>query len=131
VLQDADRHEHRQQFYASQQVVRPSEQLRRQLRLTSAWDEFQRQELERAKTDWRPIVSYTTNLSRIGQHLLGSNRAWESIAMMRPYTERAQFLTFWLGPQYPWYWSAGVLLGLSGLSVCILTFRVKSLDRLK
>jgi len=34
-------------------------------------------------------------------------------------------------PQYPWQWSAGVLLGLWLLSVMILSFRVKSLDRLK
>jgi hypothetical protein len=33
--------------------------------------------------------------------------------------------------QYPWTWSAGVLAGLLGLSVWTLTFRVKSLDRLK
>ena len=33
--------------------------------------------------------------------------------------------------QFPWEWSAGVLAGLLGLSTCILTLRVKSLDRLK
>jgi ABC-2 type transport system permease protein len=33
--------------------------------------------------------------------------------------------------QYPWWWSAAVLLGLMGLSTCILTRRVKSLDRLR
>ncbi len=31
----------------------------------------------------------------------------------------------------PWYWSAAVLAGIFGLSLCILTSRVKSLDRLK
>ena len=41
------------------------------------------------------------------------------------------FLVGALGPQYPWYWSAGVLAGLFGLSACILNFRVRSLDRLK
>ena len=34
-------------------------------------------------------------------------------------------------PQYPWVWSAGVLAVLLGLSTCILTRRVKSLDRLR
>ena len=34
-------------------------------------------------------------------------------------------------PQYPWTWSAGVLAGLLGLSLCILSTRVKSLDRLR
>jgi hypothetical protein len=35
-----------------------------------------------------------------------------------------------MGPQFPWYWSAGVLVGLFGLSACILNL-VKSLDKLK
>ena len=34
-------------------------------------------------------------------------------------------------PQYPWYWSATVLTVLFGLSVCLLNYRVRSLDRLK
>jgi len=34
-------------------------------------------------------------------------------------------------PQYPWTWSAAVLAGLWGLSLCILSTRVKSLDRLR
>ena len=33
--------------------------------------------------------------------------------------------------QFPWYWSAAVLVGLFGLSACILNFRIKSLDRLR
>ena len=32
---------------------------------------------------------------------------------------------------YPWYWSAGVLVFMGVLSLCILMFRVKSLDRLR
>lgn len=32
---------------------------------------------------------------------------------------------------YPWTWSAGVLLMMGVLSLCILMFRVKSLDRLR
>jgi hypothetical protein len=36
-----------------------------------------------------------------------------------------------MNPEYPWYWSAGVLAVLFGLSVCILNFRIRSLDRLK
>jgi ABC-2 type transport system permease protein len=34
-------------------------------------------------------------------------------------------------PETPWYWSAGVLTALFGLSLCTLSFRVKSLDRLR
>jgi hypothetical protein len=33
--------------------------------------------------------------------------------------------------QHPWYWSAGVLVGLWVVSVVVLSRRVKSLDRLK
>jgi hypothetical protein len=36
-----------------------------------------------------------------------------------------------MGNQYPWYWSAVVLAGLFVLSVGILNFSIKSLDRLK
>lgn len=32
---------------------------------------------------------------------------------------------------FPWYWSAGVLVFMGVLSLCILMFRVKSLDRLR
>lgn len=32
---------------------------------------------------------------------------------------------------YPWQWSAGVLLGLFGVSACILSLRVRSLDKLR
>jgi len=93
--------------------------------------EIQREEREAAKTDWRPMVSYTANLSRIGRHWLGADTSWEKVAETIPAEERDQFLSENLGPQYPWYWSAAVLTILLGLSVCILNFRVKSLDRLK
>jgi ABC-2 type transport system permease protein len=35
------------------------------------------------------------------------------------------------GPTYPWYWSACVLAGLFGISVWILSLRIKTLDRLR
>jgi hypothetical protein len=93
--------------------------------------EIQREEREAAKTDWRPMVSYTANLSRIGRHWLGADASWEKVAETIPAEERDQFLSENLGPQYPWYWSAAVLMTLLGLSVFILNYRVKSLDRLK
>jgi ABC-2 type transport system permease protein len=37
----------------------------------------------------------------------------------------------WIRSLYPWYWSAGVLLFMGVVSLCILMFRVKSLDRLR
>ena len=61
----------------------------------------------------------------------GPTPVWEKLAETVPAEERDRFLLDNMGPQYPWYWSAAVLAVLLGLSVCILNFRVKSLDRLK
>ena len=97
----------------------------------NAWQEVQRERLEASRTDWRPLLSYTANLSRIGRHWLGADASWERLAQTVPAGERDRFLLENTGPQYPWYWSAAVLAGLLGLSVCILNFRVRSLDRLK
>jgi ABC-2 type transport system permease protein len=95
------------------------------------WEDFQAEEFEASKTNWRPLVSYTANLSRIGQQLLGTNTCWEKLSELRPPNDRARFMHENAGAQYPWYWSAAVLAGLFGLSVCILNFRVKSMDRLR
>jgi ABC-2 type transport system permease protein len=102
-------------------------------RMNRGWnrEEFMAKQLEASKTDWRPLVSYTDNLSRVGKQLLGTNAAWEKLSEKQPPGMREFFLVNYSGRQYPWYWSAGVLLGLFGLSVCILNFRIKSLDRLK
>lgn len=82
------------------------------------------------RRDWRPLVSYHANLSRIGQQLLGTDAAWEKLSQLRPGPQQEDFLRNVRGPQYPWYWSAAVLLGLLGLSACILNYRIKSLDQL-
>jgi hypothetical protein len=107
-----------------------------------------------SRTDWRPVVSYATNLDRLGDWLLNTDAAWVSIGktverpraafgpmaqmhaggrlppeLMGPANER--FLADRFVWQFPWYWSAGTLGGLWLLSVFILTTRVKSLDRLK
>jgi hypothetical protein len=90
------------------------------------------QELEAAKSDWRPLVSYTENLSRIGKGLLGTDACWERIGQLRPDKQRMTLLySVTRDSLYPWYWSAAVLAVLLGLSACILNFSVKSLDRLK
>lgn len=81
--------------------------------------------------NWRPMVSYTENLYRIGQQLLGTDRSWRRIAAMQPPMMREGFLSMKLGPQYPWIWSAGVLIALFAISALVLHFRVRSLDRLK
>jgi ABC-2 type transport system permease protein len=81
--------------------------------------------------DWRPLVSYTANLRRIGEQLLGTDAAWTKVMQVSPERHREESLRILLGPRSPWHWAAGVLLALAGLSVCILNLRIKSLDRLK
>ena len=92
---------------------------------------MQMEQMEASKTDWRPLISYTANLSRIGRQLLGTDAAWQKLSEMQPPPMRERFLAQWLGPQYPWYWSAGVLVGLFGVSAGILSLSVRSLDRLR
>jgi ABC-2 type transport system permease protein len=93
--------------------------------------EFVDRELENAKTNWRPLVSYTGNLSRVGHRLLNTDSAWDKIAELRTGIERTQVLRDYRGPQFPWTWSAGVLIVVLGISACILNASVKSLDKLK
>jgi ABC-2 type transport system permease protein len=141
ILQTADREQRRQAMYAAIRVpaidptASPAEQLRQQRNweraLRKAQEDYEKQEARATARDWRPLASYTANLSRVGEHLLGTNASWASLSRLLPAEERPQFLLTFMGPQYPWQWSAGVLLGLFGLSACILNFRVKSLDRLK
>ncbi len=89
-------------------------------------------ELELSKNDWRPLVSYAANLSRLGQALLGTNDTWRRLSNLSPDPEsRDRVLSTFAGPEFPWYWSAAVLLALFGLSTCILNLSIKSLDRLK
>ncbi len=96
------------------------------------WRHFQQRRLLDAKTDWRPMVSYTDNLLRIGAHLLGTSQAWRKLAKLEPDPWRRQRLLMrYAGPRYPWYWSVGVLAGLFGLSLCVLKWSIRSLDRLK
>jgi ABC-2 type transport system permease protein len=145
VLDVADQMHRRQAFYnrmmsqpaqpANQAALGPAEQAKeqntRRQAQQAAWEDFEEEEFQAAKTNWRPLVSYTANLSRIGQQLLGTNTCWETLSELKPANERHRFLVSYAGAQYPWYWSAAVLAGLFGLSVCILNFRVKSMDRLR
>jgi ABC-2 type transport system permease protein len=81
--------------------------------------------------DWCPIFSYTANLLRISNALLGTRSAWEPLATFFPEQRREQQLATLSNTGYPWYWSALVLAALFGISIWILSQRVKSLDRLK
>jgi ABC-2 type transport system permease protein len=94
-------------------------------------EKMEEEQMETAKTDWRPLISYTANLSRVGNQLLGTEACWEKLSEVQPPPMRKRFLANWAGPQYPWYWSAGVLAGLFGLSAGILSLSVRSLDRLR
>jgi ABC-2 type transport system permease protein len=100
-------------------------------RLSRASEEFITAEIEAAKSDWRPLVSYSGNLRRVGEHLLRTNDAWERLSQLSPVGQRNQFLLQLMGNQYPWYWSAAVLTGVFLVSACILHLSIKSLDRLK
>ncbi len=105
----------------------------------AAWEERGRKREEEmaaefwqaSRTNWRWLPSYTANLSRLGQELLGSDTAWKGLSRLEPEREREAFLYVHTGPQYPWYWSALVLAVLFGSSVWILHSRIRSLDRLK
>jgi ABC-2 type transport system permease protein len=118
-----------------------------------AWDKARNAGATATRGDWRPLCSYTANLERLGEGLLNTDAAWVQIggawerarqmvpARMfggprrrgpsRPEPINERRLADMYVPQYPWTWSAGVLAGLLGLSVWTLSFRVKSLDRLR
>lgn len=85
------------------------------------------------RNDWRPMLSYTANLSRLESSLLDTAGALAPLmAALHPRGGESDVAVAAVaGPQYPWYWSAGVLAGLFGLSVWILQSRVRSLDRLR
>lgn len=98
---------------------------------TKAHHSFWAAELRSAQTNWRPLVSYTENLSRVSQQLLRTETAFLALSRREQGEFRDQFMVQALGSHYPWYWSAYVLTALMGLSAWILHRRVRSLDRLK
>jgi ABC-2 type transport system permease protein len=96
-----------------------------------ASEEIVASEIEAAKSDWRPLVSYTANLRRVGEHLLGTNASWERLSQLSPAGQRGPIMLQMVNSQFPWYWSVAVLFGIFGLSAWILNYSIKSLDRLK
>ncbi len=136
ILTGVDSDQRRSRLYQAQHAARQARQPGGNVALAReearrAQEAFYADELLAMKDNWRPTVSYTANLSRVGQRLLDVDSAWLKLSELQPPSHRDQFLLGTLGPQYPWYWSAGVLAALLGLSACILNFRVRSLDRLK
>lgn len=111
----------------SDPATRHRAQLEQEKRSNEALD----RETLAAQHNWRPLVSYTANLSRIGDRLLNTRATWIALSEFVPPDQRQAYLLEKLDPQYPWYWSAEVLAVLFGLSAWILNFRVRSLDRLK
>jgi ABC-2 type transport system permease protein len=139
ILSSVDGDQRRSRLYREQHAARQAQQPGAKPADQRAWQEaaqkaqadFYTEELRAARGNWRPMVSYTANLSRVGQRLLDVDAAWVRLSELQPPAARDQFLLSTLGPQYPWYWSAGVLVTLLGLSACILNIRVRSLDRLR
>jgi len=142
ILQTADHAQRQRAFYtnlpgrqAQQGGQTREERMKQQQEWTAAYqkkmENFAAEEALAAKSNWRPLVSYTANLSRVGQYLLGSDACWKKISELQPENQRARFLLNVLGPQYPWYWSAVVLAVIFGLSAWILNFPFRSLDRLR
>jgi ABC-2 type transport system permease protein len=112
--------------------------------------------VDTVRKDWCPAVSYVANLRRVGDTLLQTDWAFariqESLRGVMPNAGGAPMPPMAKGrptptppqpprptgapsqreePTPPWYLSAGILAGLFGLSLWTLTFRVRSLDRLR
>jgi ABC-2 type transport system permease protein len=122
--------EERANFKQNQKMT--TEQAQRQHQaIVNAHLEIQREEFEQAKSDWRPLLSYTANLTRIGDTLLRKESCWEKLSLLVPEDQRGAYMLQNMEMLYPWQWSAIVLIVLFGISICILNFRVKSLDRLR
>jgi ABC-2 type transport system permease protein len=132
------RHEYYEQVMAEQMSMQasgkkptPQEMKQQNENRNKLFKQLKQKEFEDARSDWRPLVSYTSNLIRVGDALLGTDKCWERLSLDKPAEARNQYLINNMAPMHPWQWSAFVLLVLFGISVCILNFRVKSLDRLR
>src|SRR5205823_14667024 len=101
-------------------------------KLQQAEDLAQQVYADAIRDDWRPALSYTANLARLASMFLDTGDTMRPLVNVFVRGRRADAAVAALaGPQYPWYWSAGILAGLFGLSLWILKTRVRSLDRLR
>lgn len=82
---------------------------------------------EGMREPWCLLFSHTSNMNRVGEALLGYESAMRKLTTLTGGGGRAA----WDLQPPLWTWSAAVLVGLMGLSLWILSLRVKSLDRLK
>jgi ABC-2 type transport system permease protein len=114
-----------------------------------AWADGQIRMAEAERENWWPVCSYANNLDRMGDALLDTDSAWVKIGKviaipqmpkgprgghaqpLEPLRTNDRQLADQRVWQFPWWWSAGVLVGLLGISTWTMTRRVKSLDRLK
>jgi hypothetical protein len=94
-------------------------------------DDHVKAELDAAGENWRPMMSYTSNLYRVGQELMGTTAAWDAIVRLLPAQGRPMLQMSYLDARYPWTWSAAVLFVLFVISAWILNRSIRSLDRLK
>jgi ABC-2 type transport system permease protein len=117
---DLDRRERMQQVFRAGKAV--DQQF---------WMKERDSQAEFFRNDWSSMISYTANLQRIGRVIMNTDAAWEKWFALLPGQNMDTVKSQLMGPLFPWYWSALVLAGLAGLSVWILTLRVKSLDRLR
>lgn len=123
----------RSQYYQAASVKASSSEPRLGQKFSQQyWRHFDSYQYEAQHHDWRPLVSYTGNLNRLGNQLLGVNNAWLKLAKLEQTKWRRSFLLMRFGgPWYPWYWSMAVLLGLFVVSAGILKWSIRSLDRMK
>src|SRR5205085_94604 len=47
-------------------------------------EEFRAEELKASATNWRPLVSYTANITRVGEQMLGTNACWYTLSALWP-----------------------------------------------
>ena len=80
--------------------------------------------------DWCVLVSYTRNLHRLRHFFLDTASAWDQIGSLLSVGRSNSDPSMFVGDPHPWTWSAAVLTGWFGLSLWILSLRVKSLDKL-
>lgn len=102
-----------------------------------------------ANRPWCPLISYTGNLARIRDSLLDNDAAWVRVAQVFDAGRDGVRQATGFGPRFgrnhrdgkpapaadstkpPWTWPAGIVVGLTALSVVILSTRVRSLDRVR